>query len=222
MNKETVIMTFIILVMSFILLIIFGLTNFLHFHKKKYNFLGNFPFELHSEYGMKINNYIRSLILLFVLSSIFYQIAIFSSVNIISHTVTIVFGSLCTLSIGMMFFVNLNNTKLHLLSVTLSLTLSILSFISLVYLGLKTPLFIENEMVLYILCGVFIVGQFSLIFFPQMKTWMNFKEVISDDGTVFYERGKYNFLSSLEWIIIFSHITYLLISFIFIIPSFYI
>jgi len=53
-----------------------------------------------------------------------------------------------------------------------------------------------------------------------MKTWMNYEEVINEDGSVSYKRGKRNFLSSLEWIIIVNHLIYLIISLVFIIPNF--
>jgi len=220
MNIETVTTTFLVLVLSFVLFIIFGISNFKEFHKKNYYFLGNFPFEMHSCQEMKINNYVRSTLLIFILSSIFFQISLFSLVNIISHTLLIILGSLSAISIGMMFFVNLNNIKLHVLSVTLSLSLSILSYLGLIYLGLKTPLFIENKIVLYILAGLFAIFEFSLIFHPNMKTWMNYEEVINEDGSVTHKRGKRNFLASLEWIIIVNHLIYLIISLVFIIPNF--
>ena len=220
MNIETVTTTFLVLVLSFVLFIIFGISNFKEFHKKNYYFLGNFPFEMHSCQEMKINNYVRSTLLIFILSSIFFQISLFSLVNIISHTLLIILGSLSAISLGMMFFVNLNNIKLHVLSVTLSLSLSILSYLGLLYLGLKTPLFIENKIVLYILAGLFAIFEFSLIFHPNMKTWMNYEEVINEDGSVTHKRGKRNFLASLEWIIIANHLIYLIISLVFIIPNF--
>ena len=54
-----------------------------------------------------------------------------------------------------------------------------------------------------------IIGLFSLVFFPQMKTWMNYELITNDDGSTVYERPKKNFLAMLEWIIISSYFIYL-------------
>lgn len=220
MKAEIVITFLIAVILSFVLFIALGLLNYKDYYKKKFNFLGNFPFEMHDKIEMKINNYVRATFLIFCLSSIFFQFSIFSLVNIISHTISIIIGSLSALAIIALLFINLNNINLHVLGVTLAMSMSILSYLGLINFAIQTPLFIENKILLYILCGVFVVVEFSLIFFPQMKTWMNFEKITNEDGTLSYSRGKNNFLAAVEWLIILNHFIYLIISFIFIIPSF--
>ncbi len=219
--KVEIVITFLIsAILSFVLFIALGLLNYKDYYKKKYNFLGNFPFEMHDKYEMKINNYVRATILIFGLSSIFLQFSLFSIINIISHTIAIIIGSLSALSIIILFFINLNNIKLHILGVTLAVSTSILSYLGLINFAIETPLFIDNKIILIIICGAMAIIEFSFIFFPQMKTWMNYEKNISEDGTLSYSRSKNNFLASIEWFITLSHLIYLIICFIFIIPSF--
>lgn len=219
--KVEIVITFLISsILSFVLFIALGILNYKDYYKKKYNFLGNFPFEMHDKYEMKINNYVRATILIFGLSSIFLQFSLFSIINIISHTIAIIIGSLSALSIIILFFINLNNIKLHVLGITLALSTSILSYLGLINFAIETPLFINNKIILIIICGAMAIIEFSFIFFPQMKTWMNYEKNISEDGTLSYSRSKNNFLASIEWLIILSHLIYLIVCFIFIISSF--
>ncbi len=219
---ETIITSLSILILDIILLTTLGLTNFRAYHKEKFNFFGNFPFEMHDKKAMPINNYVRSCILIFALSSIFLQIFLFSGVSIFSHSLTIIIGSLSAVSLVLVFFINLNNPKFHLLAVTLSITLNILSYAALIFMTIKTPLFIENKVILYIIAILLGLGELVLILNPKMTTCFKLENEENEDGTITYKRGKRNYLAFVEWFTFFSHLAFIILSLIFIIPTFYI
>lgn len=75
---------------SFVCTIIFGTINYKDCFHKKFNFLQMFPYEMGDRPQMKITNYFRLVLALFVVSTAVLQIRLLSSVAILSHFLTMI------------------------------------------------------------------------------------------------------------------------------------
>lgn len=200
---------FIGVVVSFVLTMIIG--NYLYFveHKKKYNFLNMFPFEMESKKNSKLTLLFRILLAVFI-SICSIDILYLFIFHFDSNFLTRFIGGILLLEGFMILGTFLVSTKLYKGHILVSSSLFILNMMSYFVLGYIS---LVNEYELWITIVSFVVGSILLIIIllPSLKEGFTLNK-IGDEDNYILERKKVNLLSLFEWISILTFILNLLLN----------
>ncbi len=195
---------------SFVCTIIFGTINYKDCFHKKFNFLQMFPYEMGDRPQMKITNYFRLVLALFVVSTAVLQIRLLSSVAILSHFLTMIFGTLTVISLASLFLIPMQNAKVHITFFSFSYVLNILTYAFFAYFLKMTPIYVKGNEIYFWLSIVMIVIQVGLLFFPQLYKWYLLEER-EENGETTLQRPKVMYLALIEWLSVGFYWIYLLL-----------
>lgn len=210
MNDPVSLLTCAALVMSLICILIFGYANYKDYYHKKINFLQTFPYEMGDQPKMKITNFLRLVIALFVVSATMLQVHLLGSISLFSHISLMIVGSLASMSIATLFLIPMRNIKLHIGFFSISYTFTILSFIHFAYFLKTTPFFIPGAEIYFWISLLFIALQIGLLFSSHLKKWYVLERV-EEENEVKYVRPKVLYIALLEWLNLIFYLVYLLL-----------
>lgn len=212
MNPTCVILAFASICLTSILIFFFGKMNYQEYYKEKFHFYHSFPYEMCSRSRMKITPYIQLVLALFVASCLFLEISLLSYISLPSHTLLVVVGGFTSFMLSTLFFVPLENIKVHMAVATLSIAGTWMNFIALCYFAKATPLYIKGGDTLFYLSLAFLIIEVAMIFHPKLKGWY---KLTPNSETGEMERPKYCYFAILEWSTFIFHLIYLFLLFLF-------
>lgn len=203
MNDNTITMLIISLSISGIILFIFSfLFMSIAFNKTgsgKYSFFKFFPYELNQFKRNHKKSYIYEIFiilssLLVIFSLIFYSLR-FKETSVIYYLVFI--SILAIFSFNILFFIKLNNYKLHIAFALIFYVSTILTILSelFIFTNNNIPSFnVTNKTPIYIINIVLTLFMLILLLNPLYKKRNKMVKVGAD-----YSRPKLNYLAILEW-----------------------
>lgn len=174
--------------------------------KKDYSIFNCFPFEMSETFKSYL--VLLVLVFLFVLSSSISYVTNLGLDSYILSISSIILEIIGLIGILIIFMFKLDYYKFHLIGAILlfigtiggNLSIGINYFIN---LSLSNP-FNFNSVIAIVL---FIIGilQLGLVFIPQLKTWSSLQKT-EENGKTIYIRPKFNGLTFLEWVFIYSQV----------------
>lgn len=186
-------------VVSFACTLIFGCMNYKNFYHKNFKFLQTFPYEMGDRPQMKITNYLRFVLALFAVSAAVLQIRLLSSVTILSHYLTMFFGTIAVIGLASLFLIPMQNAKVHTTFFSFSYVFNILTYAFFAYLLKVTPIYIKGSEVYFWLSISLIVIQIGLLLSPRLYKWYILEEK-EENGEKVLKRPKVMYLALLEWL----------------------
>ena len=187
--------------LSFILLIIFGCFLFRLATKKKYSILSFFPFEIFQYKNGNLNIILQILCIIFCATYGIFNINVFTTYFGTFFKIEIVFVSFITILTICIFYLRIGSDKVHIIASTFFLVFSAMNSFYLSYILFITNYILVYKALNYIIFGIAII-KLGLILNPKMKTC--FKLYKDEDGDLY--RPKVFYLAFSEWTILILNI----------------
>ena len=187
--------------LSFILLIIFGCFLYRLATKKKYSILSFFPFEIFQYKNGNLNIILQILCIIFCATYGIFNINVFTTYFGTFFKIEIVFASFITILTICIFYLRIGSDKIHIIASTFFLVFSAMNSFYLSYILFITNYILVYKALNYIIFGIAII-KLGLILNPKMKTC--FKLYKDEDGDLY--RPKVFYLAFSEWAILILNI----------------
>ena len=187
--------------LSFILLIIFGCFLYRLATKKKYSILSFFPFEIFQYKNGNLNIILQILCIIFCATYGIFNINVFTTYFGTFFKIEIVFVSFITILTICVFYLRIGSDKVHIIASTFFLVFSAMNSFYLSYILFITNYILVYKALNYIIFGIAII-KLGLILNPKMKTC--FKLYKDEDGDLY--RPKVLYLAFSEWAILILNI----------------
>lgn len=187
--------------LSFILLIIFGCLLYRLATKKKYSILSFFPFEIFQYKNGNLNIILQILCIIFCATYGIFNINVFTTYFGTFFKIEIVFVSFITILTICIFYLRIGSDKVHIIASTFFLVFSAMNSFYLSYILFITNYILVYKALNYIIFGIAII-KLGLILNPKMKTC--FKLYKDEDGDLY--RPKVFYLAFSEWAILILNI----------------
>ena len=187
--------------LSFILLIIFGCFLFRLATKKKYSILSFFSFEIFQYKNGNLNIILQILCIIFCATYGIFNINVFTTYFGTFFKIEIVFVSFITILTICIFYLRIGSDKVHIIASTFFLVFSAMNSFYLSYILFITNYILVYKALNYIIFGIAII-KLGLILNPKMKTC--FKLYKDEDGDLY--RPKVFYLAFSEWAILILNI----------------